>query len=100
MDRERKSVMIKALAQAEKILKDENVEFEVIMKNYIGFKIISKNVRMVVYPHKTSALNIHARVRNENSKDFLEYQRLQAKLVSYENNCTFTDKLANKRIYQ
>lgn len=92
MNRERKTEMLGALRKAKKILKDEKVQFVKIMKDYIGFKIFSKGVSMVVYPHKTSAGHFHARVRDENSKNRSEFLRLWEKLYGFENNCEFNLK--------
>lgn len=89
MNRERRTEMFGALKKAKKILKGEKIEFVKIMKDYIGFKIFSKGVSMVVYPHKTSAGHFHARVRDENSKDKSEFLRLWKKLDEFENNCEF-----------
>lgn len=55
-------------------------------------KIIGSDFKIVVYPHKTSAGNIHLRVRDEGSKNKLraaEVMRSLDDIEAYRYNCTF-----------
>ena len=74
------------LPTARKILKDENVIFEEVFRNYILFKIKSEGVCIVAYPHKTSAGNRHVRIRNENSSNKEELMRIMEKLRDESGN--------------
>jgi hypothetical protein len=57
---------------------------------YIVFKMIGKDFCIVAYPHRTSAMNYHLRLRDENSKNpqsaFDLIDHLDAKTGL---NCTF-----------
>ena len=93
MDRERIQEMKYALKKAKEILSDEkDLIFELIMEKYIGFKIKKEGVCLVVYPHRTGQRNILTRVRDESSKNILEYNRLQQKLYASEFNLMFYSK--------
>lgn len=75
------------------ILSDEDVQFQEINKNYILFKIIGNDFKIVAYPHKTSAGNRHVRVRDENSKNKKESLRIMKKLYDLSgNNCRYQSK--------
>jgi hypothetical protein len=81
------------LPEAQEMLKDEDVEFIPVFKNYILFKIQGKDFRVVAYPHKTSAGNRHVRVRNEGSKNIKEAERIMDKLYELSgNNCRYQRK--------
>jgi hypothetical protein len=64
-----------------------------VLKNYIAFRILGDDFSLVVYPHKTSAGNHHARVRDENSKNKLNAVIAMKKLYEESgHNCTFQAK--------
>ena len=64
---------------------------------YIIAKIIGDGVRLVLYPHKTSAKNYHLRVRDENSKNPEAAHLIVNHLdLAAGNNCTFQMKLQSK----
>jgi hypothetical protein len=59
--------------------------------DYQVAKLVGRGVRLVLYPHKTSAGHHHLRVRDENSSDKALAQKLMA-LLDYAAgfNCTFS----------
>ena len=67
-------------------------KIEWVLESYILFRIRSEDFTVVVYPHKTSAGNHHARVRDENSKNKYNAVIAMKKLNKSESNCTFSVK--------
>lgn len=69
--------------------------------DYVAFRYIEEfsTVRIVFYPHRTSASNYHLRVRDEGSKDKRRAELLMKRLdIGAGHSCTFTRKNA-PRIY-
>lgn len=66
-------------------------ELEWGVHNYQAFTYEGYGVRLVFYPHRTTAQNYHIRVRDEGS----EHKRLaEAVMIAFDlaggNNCTFS----------
>ena len=51
------------------IMKDEPGEMVWATDDYVAFRYREPTVRVVFYPHKTSAGHYHMRIRDEGSKD-------------------------------
>lgn len=47
-------------------------------------------VRLIFYPHRTSAWNYHVRVREQGSRDQAAARELLARLDNSSRDCTFT----------
>ena len=79
---------------AKKTLKKYPGNLEWISAPYQAFRYKSHDVCLIFYPHKTSAENYHVRIRNQNSKNEQEADRLMRELdTAAGNNCTFTKKI-------
>lgn len=75
------------------VLKDEPGGLEWATDDYVAFRYREPTVRIVFYPHKTSAMNHHLRVRDEGSKDKKRFKQLIARLyVGSGLTCTFSIK--------
>ena len=56
-------------------------------------KIIGPDFKLVLYPHRTSAMNYHLRVRDEGSKNKVQAEAVMTALDSGAGfNCTFSRK--------
>lgn len=78
---------------ASKVLDNEQGELVWATDAYVAFRFIGEDVRIVFYPHKTSAYNYHIRVRDEGSKNKTRARELMYSLdVGAGNNCTFSRK--------
>ena len=67
--------------------------------DYQAFVYTEPTVRLVFYPHKTSAWNYHIRVRNEGSKDTKRANQLIRELSASVIGCTFNEKNQYERRY-
>lgn len=80
---------------AGRVLSQEAGELAWATDNHVAFRFIGEGVRIVFYPHKTSARNYHIRVRDEGSKDKAKAHGLMLALdIGAGNNCTFQRKHA------
>jgi hypothetical protein len=78
---------------AANILANDGGLLEWSMHDYQAFTYKGDGVSLVFYPHKTSALNYHLRVRDNGSKNKAKANRLMKKLDDGTGyNCTFTKK--------
>lgn len=78
------------LSIAEKVAAEAGCKIEAATADYQTAKLIGDGVRLVIYPHKTSAGNRHLRVRDENSSDKARAMDIAQKLsAAAGHNCTF-----------
>ena len=78
---------------AQRILADEGGALEWSPYDYEVFTYKAPGVSLVFYPHRTSASNYHIRVRDQNSKNSAEADRIMDKLDTETGfNCTFSRK--------
>ncbi len=83
---------------ARKTLADEPGTLEWSQHDYEAFVFKGPAVHLIFYPHKTSALNYHIRVRDSNSKDKERAKALMRALDKAAGHyCTFTSKLGYVR---
>ena len=87
--------------------KDEFKMAETILQPYAGsltwseidyeaFRFVSPEVTLIFYPHMTSSLNYHLRVREQNSKNKELANKLMSLLhIGSGHWCTFTRKHHN-----
>lgn len=62
--------------------------------DYEAFIYKSDGVRIIFYPHKTSASNHHIRIRDSGSKDVKRFKEITGALrIAAGNCCTFSMKL-------
>lgn len=62
--------------------------------------ISGKGFNLCVYPHKTTAHNIHMRVRDQGSKDVESYKHAAGELYARSgNNCSFQAKHMSGTFY-
>ncbi|NIX57647.1 MAG: hypothetical protein GWN14_17420 [candidate division Zixibacteria bacterium] len=84
----------KAFSLAREILSNRTGVLEESPHDYQCFTYTEPGVKLVFYPHRTSAWNYHIRVRDQGSKDKQKATRLMDKLDEESgNNCTFSRKL-------
>ena len=70
--------------------------FEWSKHDYQAFTYEKQGVKLVFYPHKTTAGNHHLRVRDQGSKDHVQAKKLLSLLDKGAGfNCTFTN---NRRL--
>ena len=62
------------------ILKDEPGEIVWATDDYVAFRYREPDVRIVFYPHRTSAGHHHIRIRDEGSKDKARFLALAGRL--------------------
>lgn len=75
------------------VLKSEPGTIEWAADHYVAFRYREASVRIVFYPHRTSAGNYHLRVRDEGSKDKPRFKELARRLyVGSGLSCTFQVK--------
>ena len=75
------------------VLEGEPGALEWATDDYVAFRYREPGVRIVFYPHRTSALNYHLRIRDEGSKDHARFADLTRRLyVGSGANCTFQMK--------
>lgn len=76
---------------AGRILASEPGELVIANDPYVAFRYLEPSkIRIVFYPHKTSAGNYHMRVRNEGSRDASRADELMVRLdIGAGHNCTF-----------
>ena len=80
---------------AKETLWGEPGRLEIATDQYVAFRYIEPNLRLVFYPHKTSAGNYHLRIRYEGCKDNLRADLLAKRLDDAAGfNCTFQRKNA------
>lgn len=75
------------------VLKGEPGELVWAEDDYVAFRYREPTVRIVFYPHRTTAMNHHLRIRDEHSKDPARFKELVARLyVGSGLSCTFSMK--------
>lgn len=86
------------MALAEKIALENNCSIEPGADQYQTAKIVGDGVKLVIYPHKSTAGNYHLRIRDENSKDPVKALAIANALdVDSGFSCTFQMKHASWR---
>ena len=86
-------------AKAKEALRPYGGELAPGKADYEAFVYKSDSVRLVFYPHKTSAWNYHIRVRDQGSKDQARLTEILGALrIAGGNCCTFSVK--NKWVEQ
>ncbi len=75
------------------VLKEEPGALEWATDDYVAFRYREPDVRIVFYPHRTSAGHYHLRIRDEGSKDKRRFATLAESLyVGSGFSCTFQMK--------
>lgn len=78
---------------AERVLADAGGELVWASDDYVAFRFIGEGVRIVFYPHRTSARNYHLRVRTEACKNKSLADELMLQLdIGAGHDCTFSRK--------
>lgn len=76
---------------ATKILRPYNGNLEWSTNDYIAFTFASDDLKLIFYPHKTSAGNRHIRVRDGGCRSAEDFARAAASLDKGSGfNCTFS----------
>jgi hypothetical protein len=79
------------LSLAARVAADYGGDVSVSDSAYQIGKVVGSDYRIVIYPHKTSAGNYHARVRDENSKNKSRANEVMSALDRAAGfNCTFS----------
>lgn len=75
------------------VLKGEPGTVEWATDDHVTFRYRDPDVRIVFYPHRTSAGNYHLRIRDEGSKDKRRFNDLAERLyIGSGFSCTFQMK--------
>ena len=79
---------------AAKILKGYDGKLEWSTNDYVAFTFVSEDLKLIFYPHKTSAGNRHIRVRDGGCKSVEDFTRVATLLYKGSgSNCTFPVKM-------
>ena len=78
---------------AYRVAKETGCKLIAAQDQFVAARVVGDGVRLVLYPHKTTAFNYHLRVRDEGSKDPVRALAVADALDSAAGlNCTFQMK--------